>query len=82
MTMTIKSVVSIIFDITAFTIALALFLVLEFVLSTVSRLVDPVSRGFYCNDESIRYPYQDHPIVSEWALMVFTVLVPMAVVRK
>ena len=75
----LKSVVSMILDVTAFIIAFVLFLVLEFVLT---RLVDPVFRGFYCNDESIRYPYQDHPAVPTWALAVFDVLVPLAVVRK
>lgn len=78
MALTKKSVVSVIFDIAAFVITLILFLVVEFVLN---MLVDPVFRGFYCNDESIRYPYQHHPAVPSWSLFVFNVFVPMAVVR-
>ena len=39
-----------------------------------------VRRGFFCDDESIRYPYQAHPAVPSWALVVGTLSIPIATV--
>lgn len=39
-----------------------------------------VRRGFFCDDESIRYPYQPHPAVPTWALVVGTLSISIATV--
>lgn len=35
-----------------------------------------VDRGFFCNDESIRYPYTRHPAVPMWLLVVGSFFIP------
>lgn len=35
-----------------------------------------VNRGFFCNDESIRYPYTKHPAVPTWLLAVGSIFIP------
>lgn len=39
-----------------------------------------VRRGFFCDDESIRYPYQPHPAVPTWALVVGTLSISITTV--
>lgn len=35
-----------------------------------------VNRGFFCNDESIRFPYTTHPAVPTWLLVLGCFLIP------
>lgn len=43
----------------------------------VKKVWSPFERGMYCDDESIRYPYTDHETVSDTALMLFGVAMPV-----
>lgn len=57
----------------------AVLLVLAGALITILRYcVEPFHKGFYCDDDSIRYPYK-HDIVSTTALMLTAIMVPTAV---
>ena len=62
--------------------ALSFFLILCcFITMTVLLTsVDPPIKGFYCNDESIRYPYGLQTI-PDWALFFIILVVPLVVVR-
>jgi len=43
---------------------------------------EPVQRGFFCDDESIRYPLPASQTVSDVAVALVAVGVPVFVVRK
>jgi hypothetical protein len=42
-------------------------------------VVTPTKRGFYCDDESIRYPFKDST-VPNWALYIYCFSIPLLVV--
>uniref|UniRef100_A0A915L7V1 Phosphatidic acid phosphatase type 2/haloperoxidase domain-containing protein n=2 Tax=Romanomermis culicivorax TaxID=13658 RepID=A0A915L7V1_ROMCU len=54
-------------------------LVLSFCFSIILRLIEPSSRGFYCNDTTIRYPYT-HNTVSSIGLFLVTIVFDLVVV--
>ena len=54
-----------------------------FVLFTVLKdSVDPRSLGFFCDDNSIRYPYKNHESVPDWSLYLLVLGTPTIVVRN
>lgn len=40
-------------------------------------VVAPVERGFFCDDDSIRYPYLETPTINMFVLMVISVAIPL-----
>lgn len=46
---------------------------------TVKYLLKPHERGFFCNDESIKYPHQKSTI-KLWMLVLFGVVMPIVTV--
>ena len=49
-------------------------------LAHVRKTWEPFMSGFYCQDTSIRYPYQDADTVSDTMLLLVCVAVPLALV--
>jgi phosphatidate phosphatase len=41
--------------------------------------VEPFKRGFFCNDETIQYPYKDDTVSDSLVAIIF-VIVPIVVV--
>uniref|UniRef100_A0A915HT09 Phosphatidic acid phosphatase type 2/haloperoxidase domain-containing protein n=1 Tax=Romanomermis culicivorax TaxID=13658 RepID=A0A915HT09_ROMCU len=54
-------------------------LVLSFCFGIILRLIEPSSRGFYCNDTTIRYPYP-HNTVPSVGLFLVIIVFDLAVV--
>jgi len=50
------------------------------ILFVVRKTWDPVERGFFCDDTSIRYPYDPHEKISDKAFLLGCVSLPMGVV--
>ena len=55
--------------------------VLVFIPSLVCEFghIEPFQRGFFCDDDSIKYPYKDNT-VSVWAVAIVGISVPSVVV--
>ena len=70
------SVVKVLCPVSAF-IILLIFFVLTYVLGAAGYVT---RRGFYCDDESIRYPFVKRASFPTWALVVYIWSLPLAAV--
>ena len=61
-------------------VATLLLLVLFIVLRILSTVSPPTERGFYCNDDSIRYPSSKQDTVPDWALLFISIGLPLVAV--
>ena len=49
------------------------------IFALIYLLIDPVERGFYCDDTSIQYPYKDDTIPM-WLLIIYGGVGPVIIV--
>ena len=61
-------------------LAFVFFLACFTALRILSSVANPTVRGFYCNDETILYPSTKQETVPTWALVIYIVSLPLAVV--
>lgn len=59
---------------------LACLLIVGLVNALLGLVIPPYRRGFFCNDDSIKYPYTSEESLPTWAVIVVSVVVPVIVV--
>ena len=61
---------------------LACFLIVGLVSAFLGLVIPPFRRGFFCNDESIKYPHITEETFPTWALLVVSVVLPVVTVSS
>ena len=56
---------------------LACFLIVGLVNAFLGLITPPFRRGFFCNDDSIKYPYINEEILPTWSLLLVSVILPV-----
>ncbi|XP_066967218.1 phospholipid phosphatase 1 isoform X1 [Macrobrachium rosenbergii] len=62
------------------TLNFILLLIVAASIFVVKKVWSPFERGMFCDDESIRYPYSDYESVSDTALLLFGVAMPVGLI--
>ena len=68
--------IKVIVSITVF--VLIVLLTVIFIIVTLE--VDPAFKGFFCDDRSIRYPFDPQATLPAWGLFILVLLVPLLIV--
>lgn len=59
---------------------LACLLIVGLVNALLGLVIPPYRRGFFCNDDSIRYPYTSQESLPNWLVILVSVVIPVAVI--
>ena len=61
---------------------LAFLLIVGLASALLGLVIPPYRRGFFCNDESIKYPYITNETFPTWALLLVSVVLPVVTVSN
>ena len=61
---------------------LVCFLIVGLVSALLGLVIPSFRRGFFCNDESIKYPYTTKETFPTWALLLVSVVLPVVTVSN
>ncbi|KAL9950509.1 hypothetical protein ACROYT_G043018 [Oculina patagonica] len=59
---------------------LACFLIVGLVSALLGLVIPPFRRGFFCDDDSIKYPYTTKETLPTWALLLVSVILPVVTI--
>ena len=59
---------------------LACLLIVGLINALLGLVIPPYRRGFFCSDESIKYPLAEVETLPTWAVILVSVIVPVFVV--
>lgn len=56
---------------------LGCFLIVSIVNAFLALITPPFRRGFFCNDDSIKYPFVNEELLPTWTLLLVSVILPV-----
>lgn len=59
---------------------LACLLIVGLVNALLGLVIPPFKRGFFCDDESIKYPHTSEETLPTWVLLLISVILPVVTV--
>lgn len=59
---------------------LACLLIIGLINALLGLVIPPYRRGFFCNDDSIKYPYSSKESLPNWVVIIVSVIVPVSVI--
>ena len=61
---------------------LACLLIVGLANALLGLVIPPFRRGFFCNDDSIKYPYKTKETFPTWAVLLVSVILPVVTVSN